>query len=520
MNPRRGPPTVLRSPAAAGCPFPSARYQRPLSLSELPTPEAEGPRAFWWVGNGDVEGKEVLLKSSGHGEQLPRQRRKKRNAAQKKREQRELPVDEQQQQDQQYRSSVKLQLQRAQNTEGEGYSTEEPDEETLKRLQGQHLQQQQHRRHRNSLHMQVHRESGAYAGNSASDSSDEEVQGQQQAQAERQRRNRYRNSVHLQVQRNLWRSKVHTIPEESDEESQETQPEAPESGKQQRREKTGAHSEGVQEAGELSESDWSDREFSDDEGPADSATQAAVRFKGQISPENLEGSPLPASVIKRAVAKINRRYEQCGDTAREMTVAEEELIDSVIRRWESSGFQAFEIEGMTVDSQEQQIILQNEALTPNLINIYLRALEINKTPLTTSKRRRPKQTSLPVEVASKLLSPSLSEEDGEQLLVAMEARRVLDAHITVFPLMESRMHYSALVVDTIKGNNSVLFLLRWFDPFGESGTTPLRNILPLLKRLADMHVAAEGDALYFRKQMLLKLDFAGRWKRVTASGRE
>ncbi|CDJ50864.1 hypothetical protein, conserved [Eimeria brunetti] len=512
-----------------------------------------GPRAFWWVGYNEVVTTEIAPITSGNGVPVPKPRRRKKVPAQKRRETKEPLPNEQQQQH--YRSSVRLQLHRGREDGGEASSTDESDEETVER--------QQPRRYRNSLQMQLQRERGA-SGDISSDSSDEETQRQQQTQPERQRRQRYRNSVHMHLQRDVWRPKAHPIPEDSDEE--ETQggrplpPERAAPAKQKQREAQGMHSGSSEEAGVLSESDWSDGEHSEDEGQAEAAAGATPAFRGQILPQNLEGSSLPASVVNRAVKKINMRYEQCGETAREMTRAEEELIDSVIQRWESTGFQPFDIEGMTVDSEEQKIILHNEALTPNLVNIYLRALEINKTPLTNSKRKRPKQTSLPVEVASKLLSPTISAEDSEHLLAAMEIQRVLDAHITVFPVMKSPMHYSTLTLDTIRGDRAVLFLLRWFDPFGESGTIPMQNLLPLLKRLADMHglrfsslyrtnfaseptintnndsrdsgvlccmlatqlaegcspVASEGDALYFRKQMLLKLDFAGRWRRAAA----
>ncbi|CDI87522.1 hypothetical protein, conserved [Eimeria praecox] len=497
MKGRDGIPAVLGHPGVTGCRFPSPRYQRPLSMSEFPMPcvftkaqEEEGPRTFWWVRYEEAQARETSLRTSTHGEQLTRKTPSRRAADYKERGPRELPQDEQQQL--QYGSSLKMQLQRGRDTGEEGSSTEESDDETIERQQQQQLQQRQHRRHhRTSLDLQLHRKPAASNESSGSDSSDEEDQGQQQAQQERQRRHRHRNSAHLQLQRNSWKPGPQAIPEDSDEELQKEQPLPPEalaSGKRQLRETVGVHPGDLHEDGELSESDWSDGDRSEDEGQADAAAKATTHFKGQILPQNLEGSSLPASVVNRAIAKINKRYEQCGDTAREMTSAEEELIDSVIQRWEGSGFQPFEIEGMTVDSAEQSIILHNEALTPNLINIYLRALEVNKIPLTTRKRRRPKQTSLPVEVASKLLSPSLSAEDSEQLLAAMEAQRVLEVHITVLPVMKSPMHYSALVLDTIKGPSAVLFLLRWFDPFGESGMIPMQNILTLLKRLAAMHV--------------------------------
>ncbi|CDJ60471.1 hypothetical protein, conserved [Eimeria maxima] len=344
--------------------------------------EAEGPRTFWWVDYKEVEAGEISLRSSGQGEQVPRHRHKKKGSSRKKLERRELHTQEQQQRPQQqqqrqrqqrYRNSVKLQKQRERSLTGGS------DVEPLEPTQNQHVQQQQQRRHRNSLQMQLHREPSPSDG-STTDTSDEEVQ---QGQQERQRRHRYRNSVHLELRQNAWKSGLNSIPEDSDEEVQDQQPSLPVAmipGKQQVQETPAQHSGGLQDVGELSESDWSDGDFSEGEEEAGAAAKGPAPFKGQISPHNLEGSPLPAPVLNRAVSKINRRYGQCGDTAREMTSAEEELIDSVIQRWEKSGFQAFKIEGMTVNSGEQKLILHNEALTANLVDIYLRALEVKYLP--------------------------------------------------------------------------------------------------------------------------------------------
>ncbi|CDI79236.1 hypothetical protein EAH_00010250 [Eimeria acervulina] len=144
------------------------------------------------------------------------------------------------------------------------------------------------------------------------------------------------------------------------------------------------------------------------------------------------------------------------------------------------------------------------------------------------KRKRPRHTSLPVEVASKLLSPSFSATDREQLLGAMEAQRILEKHIAIFPLMKSRNHFCLIVLDIMWGHTSMTEFGRKLSSLHRANFASEPNVTKrndprdsgvlccmLATQLAEgcSPVASEGDAANFRKQMVLKLDFAGRWRR-------
>ncbi|XP_026194370.1 uncharacterized protein LOC34621025 [Cyclospora cayetanensis] len=323
--------------------------------------------------------------------------------------------------------------------------------------------------------------------------------------------------------------------------------------------------------GDLSDSEesaWSDSPLSDEQAEKEEA--AAKLERGAISPSDLEASSLPFSVLVNAVLKINRRYDECSDTRRSITNAEEELMSHVVDRWQEANYAPFTIEGMLVSSQEQQVLLRAEGLTPNLINVYLRALEVNKTPLHTphfcrnchcvwqsTRRKRPKLTSLSVEISSKLLSPSMSSEDTGILLEELERQNVLKSQVVILPVTLGPTHYATIVVDIIKGPRAALFLVRWYDPSQSSGAIPIQNTLSVLRAYIQEHglrffslhrsnfvpepsivgqfdgrdtgvltcmiatqmaegcnpVASSEDMPYFRKQLLLKLDFASRWKR-------
>ncbi|CDJ69345.1 hypothetical protein, conserved [Eimeria necatrix] len=519
-------------------------------------PEEEGPSCFWWLTVDKPESGEALLRTTGHWQHGQGQSQQPQESQKQQWHRRSLhlrlhgkPVGQaavqsshrgeqrQWQKEQRHRKSLHFKVHRGSLNPANG-----------EQLLQQQKQKKETQRHRQSVHFQLH--------SSSSESDDSDTEGP----LEEQQMQRQRKPVRLQLRVDPQDSDT-DIPVEAEQQQQQQPGDTP-------------------EFSDSEESDWSDGETSREQGPSAAEDEAPAPVNGPVDLRNLEGSSLPASVVNKAITKINKRYEKCGETARKMTRSEEELISSVVSRWEQAGFPPFKIEGMTVNPEEQGIMLHNEALTPNLVNVFLKALEINKTPLTTPKymccliahaheqisdfeRRRPKQTSLTVELASKLLSPVLSPEDNEAILEALETRGVLEAQVTVLPLLSGSTHYSALILDTITGPNAVLFLLRWFDPFGEPGKIPVQHLLPLLKRLAEKHglrvyslyrtnfdsepsiaaqyderdtgvlccmiatqlaegcspMAEEGDALYFRKQMLLKLDFASRWKRAASTER-
>ncbi|KAL8274275.1 hypothetical protein Esti_001786 [Eimeria stiedai] len=367
---------------------------------------------------------------------------------------------------------------------------------------------------------------------------------------------------HLKEEHPLEEINASSVSYDYQQQQPQQEPQQPQEEEQQ--EETGSPSEGEQEKplqggeaadgeGEGVEAAGGAQAFKDlvEEQPEEEAAQA----QEAIDTYELAEPTLPADVVKRVLGRINKRYERCGETARTMTAAEEDLVDKVVQRWQEAHYKPFNIENMTVSSEEQQQMLRLDSITPNVVNVYLRSLEVSRAHHTLHACMGflicMQYTSLSAASELNLIFPSFFFLAFFAPQQAFEERHVLESDVTVLPVMKDVTHFSALTIDVIKGIQSVLFLLRWYDPFGERSERVVINATKVLQRLARargkpgrMHagpltsikhdgrdsgvlccmiatqvaegcnpVAFEGDALYFRKFLLLKLDFASRWKR-------
>ncbi|KAL8438138.1 hypothetical protein ACSSS7_000425 [Eimeria intestinalis] len=95
-----------------------------------------------------------------------------------------------------------------------------------------------------------------------------------------------------------------------------------------------------------------------------------------------------AESLKDLLGEQQQQQQQQAEAETEAQGAietKEDLVDKVIQRWQEANYKPFRVEHMAVSSEEQQRMLRLDAITPNLVNIYMRSLEIVKTPLTSSK---------------------------------------------------------------------------------------------------------------------------------------